>query len=69
MAKELKRRALVGFLFVLLLWLVGHLVLTVQLPDRQGRRNAFPDPMESGVSLRSAFDRLPKRAVRKLQFA
>ncbi len=62
---KLKKVALGGFLSIIALWLVGRLVLTVQLPDRQGRRNAFPDPMESGPSLRAVFDRLPDGNIEK----
>lgn len=44
---------------LLAVWLIGRALLTVQLPDRQGGRNAFPDPMEDGVSLRTSFEQLP----------
>lgn len=40
-------------------WLGGNLLLEVQLPDRNGRRDGFPDPMNPGMSLREAFELLP----------
>ncbi len=52
-----------GFLILLgifvFAWGVGRVLLEVQFPDRSDRRGAFPDPMDSGLSLRGAFDALP----------
>ena len=47
------------------LWMVGNLLLTVQLPDRSGRHDGFPDPMASQLSLREAFERLPNEGGEK----
>jgi phosphatidylserine/phosphatidylglycerophosphate/cardiolipin synthase-like enzyme len=40
-------------------WMTGNLLLEVQLPDRSGRREGFPDPMNPDLSLREVFDLLP----------
>ncbi len=57
------KRFVSWFLIVLaglvILWAAGNLLLTVQLPDRNGRHDAFPDPMDSRLSLRQAFELLP----------
>ncbi len=57
------------FLIVLggfaVLWMAGNLLLTVQLPDRSGRHDGFPDPMASRLSLREAFELLPDEGGEK----
>ena len=44
---------------LVILWLAGNLLLTVQLPDRNGRHGSFPDPMVPRLSLRQAYELLP----------
>ncbi|MEZ4599475.1 MAG: phosphatidylserine/phosphatidylglycerophosphate/cardiolipin synthase family protein [Syntrophotaleaceae bacterium] len=55
----------IGAGFLVGLWVLGRAFLTVQLPSREGRREAFPDPMGSEVTLREAFDTLPHEGGQK----
>lgn len=50
---------LIALLGVAAVWLLGRMFLEVQLPERAGRRDAFPDPMTASLSLREAFAALP----------
>ncbi len=55
-----KKVALGAGISVLALWLIGRALLTVQLPDREGRRDFFPDLMDRDLSLRQVFTQLPE---------
>lgn len=60
-----KKRIATGVGSLVALWVLGRAFLTVQLPSREGRRHAFPDPMDSEVTLREAFDSLPHEGGQK----
>jgi cardiolipin synthase C len=60
-----KKRIAAGAGLLVALWVLGRAFLTVQLPAREGRRHAFPDPMDSEVTLREAFAGLPHEGGEK----
>jgi len=60
-----KKRIATGTGFLVALWLLGRAFLTVQLPAREGRRHAFPDPMASDITLREVFQGLPHEGGEK----
>lgn len=53
------RLILVMLAVLALVWGAGRLFLEVELPAANERRGAFPDPMDTDLSLRAAFDALP----------
>ncbi len=60
-----KTRIVAGAGVLAALWVLGRAFLTVQLPARDGRRHAFPDPMGPEVTLRQVFDGLPDEGGRR----